>query len=103
MQTLLNHINFRLEEFTPPLDTKPDVVWDENSKCQRIDSQQFPVPRLLYFLLTRIFKLPTRSLGEKMHWNVAFAYKKALLHKDLKCKAPLIEPNLRRNLGKWST
>ncbi|QHI11708.1 hypothetical protein AhaeAN59_04910 [Acinetobacter haemolyticus] len=29
--------------------------------------------------------------------------KTALLHKDLKCKAPLIEPNLRRNLGKWST
>jgi len=28
---------------------------------------------------------------------------KALLHKDLKGKAPLIEPNLRRNLGKWST
>ena len=27
----------------------------------------------------------------------------ALLHKDLKCKAPLMEPNLRRNLGKWST
>ena len=27
----------------------------------------------------------------------------ALLHKDLKCKAPLIELNLRRNLGKWST
>ncbi len=30
-------------------------------------------------------------------------FKMALLHKDLKCKAPLIEPNLRRNLGKWST
>ena len=30
-------------------------------------------------------------------------FKVALLHKDLKCKAPLIEPNLRRNLGKWST
>ncbi|MCO9030903.1 hypothetical protein KNR02_06100 [Acinetobacter baumannii] len=29
--------------------------------------------------------------------------KTALLHKDLKYKAPLIEPNLRRNLGKWST
>ena len=28
---------------------------------------------------------------------------KALLHKDLKCKAPLIELNLRRNSGKWST
>ncbi|EOT7397059.1 hypothetical protein ACWJ7G_000779 [Acinetobacter baumannii] len=27
----------------------------------------------------------------------------ALLHKDLTCKAPLIEPNLRRNLGKWAT
>ena len=27
----------------------------------------------------------------------------ALLHKDFKCKAALIEPNLRRNLGKWST
>ncbi|MBQ5176568.1 hypothetical protein C6378_14505 [Acinetobacter pittii] len=30
-------------------------------------------------------------------------YNQALLHKDLKGKAPLIEPNLRRNLGKWST
>ncbi|GEA69854.1 hypothetical protein PA3_40120 [Acinetobacter pittii] len=30
-------------------------------------------------------------------------HRRALLHKDLKCKAPLIEPNLRRNLGKWST
>ncbi|MFA8916188.1 hypothetical protein ACEJ80_15990, partial [Acinetobacter baumannii] len=27
-------------------------------------------------------------------------FQMALLHKDLKCKAPLIEPNLRRNLGK---
>ncbi|EXA54832.1 hypothetical protein J503_4304 [Acinetobacter baumannii 984213] len=39
--------------------------------------------------------------------NKAFGYvyqiRMALLHKDLKCKAPLIEPNLRRNLGKWST
>ena len=32
-----------------------------------------------------------------------FYLNEALLHKDLKCKAPLIEPNLRRNLGKWST
>ena len=34
---------------------------------------------------------------------VDFGVLKALLHKDLKCKAPLIELNLRRNLGKWST
>jgi len=32
-----------------------------------------------------------------------FVIYRALLHKDLKGKAPLIEPNLRRNLGKWST
>lgn len=38
--------------------------------------------------------------------NYGFMYeidlylKWALLHKDLKCKAPLIELNLRRNLGK---
>ena len=35
--------------------------------------------------------------------TVQFELDAALLHKDLKCKAPLIEPNLRRNLGKWST
>ncbi|MFW1817417.1 SRPBCC domain-containing protein [Acinetobacter guillouiae] len=35
--------------------------------------------------------------------SMGFDFAGALLHKDLKCKAPLIEPNLRRNLGKWST
>ena len=30
-------------------------------------------------------------------------FRRALLHKDLKGKAPLIESNLRRNLGNWST
>ncbi|MFX5015986.1 MBL fold metallo-hydrolase, partial [Acinetobacter baumannii] len=35
------------------------------------------------------------------HMTAAQYLKSALLHKDLKCKAPLIEPNLRRNLGKW--
>ncbi|MEQ1208742.1 hypothetical protein [Acinetobacter pittii] len=35
--------------------------------------------------------------------SVVFLILTALLHKDLKGKAPLIEPNLRRNLGKWST
>ncbi|MRA04262.1 antibiotic acetyltransferase, partial [Acinetobacter lwoffii] len=32
---------------------------------------------------------------------MTLSFRSALLHKDLKCKAPLIEPNLRRNLGKW--
>ena len=36
-------------------------------------------------------------------WSSKDVLGRALLHKDLKCKAPLIEPNLRRNLGKWST
>ncbi|OTR61911.1 hypothetical protein CAT47_12880 [Acinetobacter baumannii] len=40
--------------------------------------------------------------SDKQQW-INFRYLWALLHKDLKCKAPLIEPNLRRNLGKWST
>ena len=35
--------------------------------------------------------------------NFCLVNARALLHKDLKCKAPLIEPNLRRNLCKWST
>ncbi|MFV5463245.1 hypothetical protein VXP97_04605, partial [Acinetobacter sp. 207] len=36
------------------------------------------------------------------HWLI-YSINAALLHKDLKCKAPLIDPNLRRNLGKWAT
>ncbi len=42
-------------------------------------------------------------LGLDSDKNIWFYFKKALLHKDWKCKAPLIELNLRRNLGKWST
>ncbi|MCH7309612.1 hypothetical protein MMO38_15955 [Acinetobacter sp. NIPH 1852] len=41
------------------------------------------------------------SIGGKNQSDEQFPV--ALLHKDLKCKAPLIEPNLRRNLGKWAT
>ena len=48
-------------------------------------------------------KWVNQSLGEKKAIFKDFDVQKALLHKDLKCKAPLIEPNLRRNLGKWST
>ena len=47
-----------------------------------------------------------KSLNKKFIFvlgNHDYYSSKALLHKDLKCKAPLIEPNLRRNLGKWST
>ena len=53
-------------------------------------------------LITKYFKI-THALDQKsyqMNFEQLFS---ALLHKDLKCKAPLIELNLRRNLGKWST
>ena len=52
--------------------------------------------------LTKLFGkvIPAPLLNEI---NDDLQFEVALLHKDLKCKAPLIEPNLRRNLGKWST
>ncbi|MBF6741532.1 hypothetical protein HN262_15610 [Acinetobacter baumannii] len=43
------------------------------------------------------------SVPLKGRYLADLEFEVALLHKDLKCKAPLIEPNLRRNLGKWST
>ncbi|WP_180038074.1 hypothetical protein [Acinetobacter sp. YH16052] len=42
-------------------------------------------------------------LLDLFHKSFFAQFQVTLLHKDLKCKAPLIEPNLRRNLGKWST
>jgi hypothetical protein len=53
-------------------------------------------------------RFPSLIKSDNTVWHLASAYFnhlliEALLHKDLKCKAPLIEPNLRRNLGKWST
>ena len=57
-------------------------------------------------LFYTLYKTKAWSLaGSKSFKDTLSVYQKemALLHKDLKCKAPLIEPNLRRNLGKWST
>ncbi|MDC5273116.1 pyrimidine/purine nucleoside phosphorylase [Acinetobacter baumannii] len=45
----------------------------------------------------------TYSDGESFCVPENSYFRMALLHKDLKCKAPLIEPNLRHNLGKLST
>ena len=52
--------------------------------------------------MEKIVFLPGAS-GNIDFWKPLIEFLPALLHKDLKCKAPLIEPNLRRNLGKWST
>ena len=56
------------------------------------------LPQLYYYQLNS--KTPSKLIEVK---SLYINPKTALLHKDLKCKAPLIEPNLRRNLGKWST
>ena len=55
-----------------------------------------------------MYRYPTENIfDEDIDCILSFLFEyqsaEALLHKDLKCKAPLIEPNLRRNLGKWST
>ncbi|QLF12509.1 hypothetical protein FHY67_13850 [Acinetobacter radioresistens] len=41
----------------------------------------------------------TKKNISSIQWRF-LQFSEALLHKDLKCKAPLIDPNLRRNLGK---
>ncbi|TDA56052.1 hypothetical protein ETP77_16150 [Acinetobacter baumannii] len=57
---------------------------------------------LLLFLKNLFFSINNTQYNVKFRVRAFYLYT-ALLHKDLKCKAPLIEPNLRRNLGKWST
>ena len=62
----------------------------------------------IIYAKTHTMKLPkARKRGDAYRIELMFDGKRysatALLHKDLKCKAPLIELNLRRNLGKWST
>ncbi|WP_408580554.1 hypothetical protein [Acinetobacter baumannii] len=59
------------------------------------------IPYYLFFNL--VFLIPMSLLIFIFQLILVFFFGEALLHKDLKCKAPLIEPNLRRNLGKWST
>ena len=58
---------------------------------------------LSFFVLDKIPFIYKLSPKIKSFKEQFIEIQKALLHKDLKCKAPLIEPNLRRNLGKWST
>ena len=50
-------------------------------------------------------KKDERASDELMAQNSVIRFNSEWLccTKILKCKAPLIEPNLRRNLGKWST
>ncbi len=56
--------------------------------------------KFLYFNFLAIILTYVSLLYQK---NILVDRIVALLHKDLKCKAPLIDPNLRRNLGKWAT
>ncbi|AVZ05472.1 hypothetical protein DBQ26_13000 [Acinetobacter pittii] len=62
------------------------------------------MPNIILFDLDQTLLDRNTSLIKFVEWQVNFfQLVSALLHKDLKGKAPLIEPNLRRNLGKWST
>ena len=69
----------------------------ELPKWFNLDNYRFNLPAndLLQLFIIRFTILDLLLDDVDISW--------ALLHKDLKCKAPLIEPNLRRNLGKWST
>ncbi|KNY37424.1 hypothetical protein RR27_19500, partial [Acinetobacter baumannii] len=65
-------------------------------RMQRFFAGQYFDYRQISQLIFNMFSFDQVQLTlDRTNW------KWALLHKDLKCKAPLIEPNLRRNLGKW--
>lgn len=72
--TPLDHIKLRLKNFTAASPTSPDLVWEDSGTCSKINSNQFPVPQLLLFLLQGVCGLSRGYRGEKMHWIVPFTY-----------------------------
>lgn len=52
-----------------------DIVYQRKTKRSTIDTNIFPDPNLLLFLLIEICNFSRRTREEKMHWNVAFIYK----------------------------
>ena len=75
------------------LDPTPTTILDINGTLSTSDTTAYKINGVSIF----------DSTGTSRKLTISFEKQTALLHKDLKCKAPLIEPNLRRNLGKWST
>lgn len=76
MNKLEENIQLRLKDFSPATNDDFDLVYDKKNKQYPIDRNIFPVPNLLLFLLIKICKFTPKSRGEKMHWNIAFTYKK---------------------------
>lgn len=76
MNKLEENIQLRLKDFSPATDDDFDLVYDKKNKRYPIERNLFPVPNLLLFLLIKICNFTPRSRGEKMHWNIAFTYKK---------------------------
>ena len=87
--------------------TMPTII--DNNMMSASPLKGLSTPYYLYLLLKTIdfntlvsgTALPYLNVSDLR--KILIVHPTALLHKDLKCKAPLIEPNLRRNLGKWST
>ena len=73
------------------------VLLKGNQALININPLGIPLPEFIHQPQIQFRDLSAYAYPTRIAW------KTALLHKDLKCKAPLIEPNLRRNLGKWST
>ena len=74
--------------------TKTAILWERISLFYEVVLYKIDIFGLVG---AQIFIENTDNKNFKLSFNLA------LLHKDLKCKAPLIELDLRRNLGKWST
>ncbi|WP_168406718.1 hypothetical protein [Acinetobacter indicus] len=84
-------------------DWEAKCFWEIIRQSDQLDSSNVKSLRedmyaAIKLLSKNDYLVAQRSLFKKK----SYLYR-ALLHKDLKCKVPLIELNLRRNLGKWST
>ena len=102
--------NFRkLENVTLSFDEKTTVIVGRNNTGKTSTAEIFRSflsgnsPNLKYVDFCQSSFAKFINAAKEFDINSDDEVKVALLHKDLKCKAPLIEPNLRRNLGKWST
>lgn len=74
MRRIEEIIQLKLQDFNQANPTL-DIVYQSKTKRSEIDSNIFPDPNLLLFLLIEICNFSYRNREEKMHWNVAFVYK----------------------------
>ncbi|BFM86884.1 dUTPase [Acinetobacter baumannii] len=102
-EEVINFLKETHNEDEPKIENVTDIhLLIERFALSTLKNKSFDIS--LFFNLCEILNLEFNELYKiYLGKNVLNEFRQALLHKDLKCKAPLIEPNLRRNLGKWST